>query len=286
MIDYFFHRFNPEKFRLVMTILVKNESDIIAQNIKTHQALGVDAFVVMDNDSNDGTREMLEDLKKEYEITVIDEKGAYNQKKWMTRLAKEAKSIYKADWVINNDADEFWIPHQGGLKESLRFKGGVVWVARSNMLMQKEDTSWEDARFQVHNHVKYRYGTPNELLGVIGRKTIVNPHGLFQINSGNHSAEHIAVHKKREIESLHIYHYPYRGYAQFERNIQNRAVLLDKNPLIKMGKHYKRWVEMYKKGKLEEAYQAFIFSNDEIETLKKCTILRENLLPSQTIIRN
>ena len=25
-------------------------------------------------------------------------------------LAKKAKKIYNPDWIINNDADEFWVP--------------------------------------------------------------------------------------------------------------------------------------------------------------------------------
>ena len=72
MIDYFFHRFDKENFRLVMTILVKDEADIIEANIRTHAKLGVDAFAVMDNNSSDGTREILEKLKV-YKVENIDE---------------------------------------------------------------------------------------------------------------------------------------------------------------------------------------------------------------------
>ncbi|HFU76545.1 MAG TPA: glycosyltransferase family 2 protein, partial [Arcobacter sp.] len=62
MLDYFTHSFNPNDFTLVMTILVKNEADIIETTIKTHAKLGVDAFVVTDNNSSDGTREILSQL--------------------------------------------------------------------------------------------------------------------------------------------------------------------------------------------------------------------------------
>jgi len=55
MLDYFLHRFDKSNFCLVMTILVKDEADIIEANIRTHASLGVDAFVVMDNNSTDGT---------------------------------------------------------------------------------------------------------------------------------------------------------------------------------------------------------------------------------------
>jgi cellulose synthase/poly-beta-1,6-N-acetylglucosamine synthase-like glycosyltransferase len=87
MLDYFFHKFDTNNFRLVMTILVRDEADIIEANIRTHASLGVDAFVIMDNGSIDGTREILSKLVKEFEIIVIDEKGDYNQAKWMKQLA-------------------------------------------------------------------------------------------------------------------------------------------------------------------------------------------------------
>ena len=110
MIDYFLRAFDKNNFRLVMTILVKNEADIIEANIRTHASLGVDAFAVMDNDSTDGTREILTALQDEFELIIIDEKGQYSQAKWMKNLARVAKNDLKADWVINNDADEFWLP--------------------------------------------------------------------------------------------------------------------------------------------------------------------------------
>jgi cellulose synthase/poly-beta-1,6-N-acetylglucosamine synthase-like glycosyltransferase len=119
---------------IVMTILVKDEIDIIETNIRTHANLGVDAFVVMDNNSTDGTREKLEELKKEFEITIIDEKGLYNQARWMKKLSNSAKKIYNPDWVINNDADEFWLPKEGTIKEALNFKGAVLTCQRYNMV--------------------------------------------------------------------------------------------------------------------------------------------------------
>ncbi len=62
-----------------MTILVKNEIDIIEANIRTHANLGIDGFVVMDNKSTDGTRDILSKLQKEFDIKIIDENRIYTR---------------------------------------------------------------------------------------------------------------------------------------------------------------------------------------------------------------
>ena len=34
-------------------------------------------------------------------------------------MARMAASEYGADWVINNDADEFWLPNKSTIRETL-----------------------------------------------------------------------------------------------------------------------------------------------------------------------
>ena len=99
--------------KLTITLLIKNEVDIIADNIKVHSKLGVDSFVVMDNGSTDGTREVLDQLQKDYDLIIIDRPVLdYQQSNWKTEMAKVARSEQGADWVITNDADCFSV-HDG-----------------------------------------------------------------------------------------------------------------------------------------------------------------------------
>ena len=60
---------------LAMSILVRDEVDIIEDNVRHHAAGGISSFIVTDNGSVDGTREVLESLSREIDLTIIDEKS-------------------------------------------------------------------------------------------------------------------------------------------------------------------------------------------------------------------
>ncbi len=109
LIDYWQHRLSNKKdLRLAMSILVRDEEDVIEDNIRFHAKKGVDFFVVMVNNSVDRTREILESLSAEFEIHIIDQtSNEFKQAEWVTEMAFLAK-IHGADLVMNSDADEFW----------------------------------------------------------------------------------------------------------------------------------------------------------------------------------
>jgi hypothetical protein len=304
MIDYLFHRFNASSFRLAMSIVVKNEADIIEASIRTHSNLGVDAFAIMDNNSSDGTREILARLQSEFEIIIVDERGIFKQAKWMRQLAGIAKQKLKADWVINNDADEFWLPRNGlSLKQNLAFKGSVLTCSRYNMLLDEvcnASGNCFDAQYYVTTPIAYPKGTIQTnkkrscLLGKIGPKVIVNPHGLISLRSGNHKALHIAnmldylipgYDSIKRFGKIEVFHYPIRSYAQFETNVINRRHLIECG--ITVGPHYRRWVQILNQGGLMEEFNMnFVQSSTDIETLCKYDIVRMDPSIRKAIVSN
>ena len=269
---------------LTMTILVKNEADIIEKNIRFHAKKGVDNFVVMDNNSTDGTREILESLKKEFEITIIDEKGVYNQAKWMTKLTHIARKKYNPKFLIPNDADEFWWC-EGDLKEVIPNKA-VTTVDRFNFLLYKGLDSWDKSEYRVENPIFYRKNTQlssekiSIILTKISPKVIIKPKGLIWIRGGNHKALHLFNFKDyfthydkiKRFEKIKVFHFPIRSFEQFKKNIENRRILLQKG--AKMGPHYKRWVKLLESGKLEEEfYNNLVFKKEELKVLEKFGII-------------
>jgi hypothetical protein len=271
-----------------MTILVKNEIDIIEKNIRFHAKNGVDSFVIMDNNSTDGTRELLEELKKEFEITVIDEKGTYSQAKWMTKLTRIAKKKYNPTWLIPNDADEFWTAQNASLKEVLPEKGAVLTVNRYNRLLYENLDNVLNSEYKIINPIIYDKQT--QLYGEhicmqlvkISPKVIIKPKGLLWIRGGNHKALHLQnmrdyfkkYEKIKRFKQIEVNHFPIRSYEQFKNNIENRVKLLEKKAT--MGPHYKRWVKLYKEGKLEkEYYENIIVKQKDMPTLEHIGIIKK-----------
>jgi len=270
---------------LTMTILIKNEIDIIEKNIRYHAKKGVDSFVVMDNNSTDGSREILDELSKEFEITIIDEKGVYNQAKWMTKLSNIAKEKYNPTWLIPNDADEFWYT-ENSLKDVLPNKGAVLTVDRFNFLLYEDLDAWYNSKIRVENPIFYRKHTQLDVdkisivLTKISPKVIIKPKGLLWIRGGNHKALHINnikdyfkhYDKIDRFNKINVYHYPIRSFEQFKKNIENRKKLLEKK--AKMGPHYRRWVRLLDEGKLEEEfYNNLVFSQKDIEVFEKYGVI-------------
>ena len=99
-----------KEVKLFMTLLVKNEEGMLEENLQFHKAMGVDGFIITDNNSTDSTPDIIRKYKQKGWIKeVIEEKATnYEQKDWVDRMIWKAKTIYKADWIINADADELW----------------------------------------------------------------------------------------------------------------------------------------------------------------------------------
>ena len=100
---------------LVLTLLCRDEADILESMLRFHLAQGVDRIIATDNGSVDGSLEILQRFERRGQLTLLQEtEQTHDQAVWVTRMARMAAAM-GADWVINSDADEFWWPQQGNL---------------------------------------------------------------------------------------------------------------------------------------------------------------------------
>ena len=81
--------------KLVMTLLVRDEADIVDAQIAYHLHAGVDFVVATDNRSEDATTEILERYARDGVLHLIREPGDdLRQSEWVTRMARLAATDF------------------------------------------------------------------------------------------------------------------------------------------------------------------------------------------------
>lgn len=254
-------------FRLIMTLLVKNEENILEKQIRFHRAIGVDAFIVTSHNSTDKTNEILEQLKQEglvldiiYETDLI-----YHQSKFVDKMIKLARDKYKADWIINADADEFYYSKYLNLKIDIAeaIKAGLnnLWVDSTFLFPTDEDDYLRDSHYFV---VKPFQNFEAKNLGIennknfeifIGSqectKVIHNTKDFKEIYMGNHSIK--MKNSKKMQSSIILYHYHIRNYKQQEEKVLR---YIDTKIPDGGGQHMLNMIDLYRQGKLMENYEA------------------------------
>src|ERR1700716_4404553 len=106
--------------RVAMTMVVRDEADVLGANLEHHLAHGVDLILVTDHASEDAPPEILDRYGRAGAVKVFREEAeTLDQAPWVTRMARLAAVEHGADWVLNSDADEFWFPLAGSLKSVL-----------------------------------------------------------------------------------------------------------------------------------------------------------------------
>jgi len=156
--------------RLVMAMKVRDEDDVLEHNLRYHRAQGVDHFVVTDNGSTDRTPEILRRFESDGVLTLIEEPSTDDFRDqahwWVTRMARLAATDLGADWVVHADADEFWSPVDGTLKDALEAipgEYGVVLAPRPELVARPEGPGefWErmtarEARSRLRPKIAHR----------------------------------------------------------------------------------------------------------------------------------
>ena len=102
---------------------------------------GVDFVLATDHDRVTGRRDPPE-IRPRGHLRLFHERGEMRESDWRTRMARLAAVDHGADWVINADADEFWMPRRGTLKEALAAAPqlrGVVWALTRHFVPRPDD---------------------------------------------------------------------------------------------------------------------------------------------------
>ena len=213
--------------KIVMTLLVRDEQDIIRENIEYHLSQGVNYFIATDNRSSDATTEILREYEKKGILHYIYEgEDNYNQHEWVTRMARMAHIEYGADWVINNDADEFWWPKSGNLKETFHKVGSEYNTVRAN---RYDFIAIDNYKPPFYHSMVYRQKHSLNPLGKpLHPKVAHRGNEAVIVNQGNHSV--CGIGDLKPIGDLvDIFHFPIRSYTQLENKVVKGGAAYERN---------------------------------------------------------
>jgi hypothetical protein len=208
-----------EVVKLVLTLLARNEADLVDANVAFHLNAGADQVVATDNRSDDGTTEILESYAREGHVVLVREEGTdMRQGLWVTRMAQLAARELGADWVIHGDADEFYWPRGGNLKDVLAAVpsgyGTVRTFVRTFLLRPGDDMHFAE-RMTVRLSTAAAVHDPASIFRP-GSKVIHRGHPRAILGDGTHTLHGTPFLPLRGFHPIELLHFPFRTIRQTE----------------------------------------------------------------------
>ncbi len=249
--------------KLVMTLMVRDEIDIVAAMIEHHLAQGVDLIIATDNASVDGTRELLASYADTGRLELHDYlEHDKRQFAVVTGMAQRAYTVHGADWVINADADEFFVPVDRKLTlkaalEQIPTSLGSFFAPVVNMTgyPAKDGAGigrlrWRDVRDDETLMLAaglHAQPTPNAIH--IG-------HAEVAVVQGNHSTSIRSAGQPDAAYAIEVLHLPWRSWTQFSTKVEVSGLAYEGNPDLNPSPrhHGMRDYRFHKAGVLEHFY--------------------------------
>jgi hypothetical protein len=250
--------------KLVMTLLARDEADVLDAQIAFHLNAGVDFVIATDNLSVDGSTEILESYARDGYLHLIREDSEYlRQADWITRMGRLAATEFGADWVLHSDADEFWWPRGEALKDvlaSIPERYGIVRALLRQFVPRPDDGSFFAERM---------------IARLSASAPINDPRSLFRPNLKIiHRADPnvtVSIGAQRLIDSsfvplrgwypVEFFHFPIRSLGQAERKYEHQRTAAGETP----SPYYDRVRELQEAGRLEEFYNSLVVDDAALE---------------------
>lgn len=206
--------------KVVLTLLVRDEADVVEASLLHHLALGVAHVIATDHRSTDGTTEILRRFERDGVLTLVrEESEELRQSDWVTRMARLAATELGADWVVNADADELWWPRDGSLAEVLSAvppRYGALRGLWRNFVPRPDDGRPFFERMTLRRRPSVDLTDPFHAQV----KVVHRAHPEVVVTQGNHDALGPPLPLIREWLPFEILHFPVRSAGQARRKFE------------------------------------------------------------------
>ncbi|MET4639083.1 glycosyltransferase family 2 protein [Mycetocola sp. 2940] len=257
--------------KLVMTLMVRDEIDIVGAMLDHHLRQGVDVVIVTDNGSVDGTAELLADYAAR---GLVDLRHDPVQKKQqgttVTEMARDAYRLHSANWVINADADEFWVATDR--KKTLKQAFELIPESVGSFDVPVFDMIGEPALDGTGlNRLIYKdLRSEARLLeiGLLSHSTQNAAHigsPDVTVSQGNHFVDIASGGTPDAAAGIEVLHFPWRSWAQYARKVENAGRSYENSDLTPSPNHHgMRDYRRFQEGSLFALYAARHPAGDEL----------------------
>jgi hypothetical protein len=248
-----------------MTLLARDEADIVDAQIAFHLHAGVDLVIATDNRSSDGTTEILERYERTGHLVLLREEGDdMRQQEWVTRMARLAATDHGADWVLNSDADEFWWPRGGSLKDVLELVPDRFGVVRGcwRHFPPRPEGEPEFAERMIVRLCTPAFPGDKRTIYHAHQKVAHRADPEVEVERGNHNAVSRHSEPLRSWHPIEVLHFSLRSVEQLVRKARGgwrRSAEGDQT------EHQIRLHSAYQEGRLDEYLAEYVVTDDELQ---------------------
>lgn len=282
--------------RIAAYLGTKDEAELIERSVAHLRAIGVDHIVACDMGSTDGTWEILERYRSadDFWLIRLDDRDPDYFETWDRMIVNQVKRT-SADWAIFLDADEFWIPASGNLKECAALEAtDILSVSRFNVPLRPAGPTIPDRLVPdrygellllvnpIPNFHAYLIENPESpwIEGVPDRKPMARPGRIASFTTwGAHDivvAGEEPIRRTRPTDLL-IAHLPFTTRSRFARKVENIRRMFaahDRRFGRDTAWHWRRWLELSDQGLLDREFDRTVFDDSTIADLQRREVIK------------
>lgn len=248
------------KPKVIATLLVRDEQDIVLNCIEHHLKHGVDGFIITDNMSRDATGEICRKHPACLHYKVEHDPRFSNRARWVTQMARYAVNL-GADWILNLDADEFWYGADklGDLPADVNEV--VIRKKRLHILTQ-------DVEYGAFSRHFTPYCIPPDPRRANKGKTMHRAHKLITVHYGNHRVKgpwgSQGVITDRALPDFFFHHYSDRSYRRWTLKCRNAGAKVG-GRLLNLARHWDRAWHAHLNHETKQAYARKIYTQAQLD---------------------
>ena len=274
---------------------VKDDVELIDACIRHLWSIGVDLVIAYDDGSTDGTLDILNSLKSEEHLWVVNVENLRPRRPHLTetwRLEYSRKA--NPDWVFFLDVDEFWVPATGSLRDCCnRDDVDVLTVDRFNVALTEKGAiapealtpsrydelllcieTIPDFRLYLEQHPEVPWVLGNPIIP----KVLARPDLISTVGAGGHLVESRGGTELRHAKALDVFiaHFPFTTFDRFERKVSNITGIIQEFPEFFFGYvawHWTRWASMFESGQLREEFERQVFSERLVKQMMDAGVI-------------